>query len=87
MVNGTDLLEKQLGHTFTNRELLEKALTHKSRVFEKAPHQLEKMEDNEQLEFLGDSILSPGSVWHGRAVGHGFLKQRGVVQLQPKLCR
>ncbi len=71
MVNVTDLLEKQLGHTFTNRELLEKALTHKSRVFEKAPHQLEKMEDNEQLEFLGDSIL-------------GFLASEALVERFPE---
>ena len=57
MALGTDLLEQQLGHVFINREILLKALTHKSRVFEKTPNQLEKVEDNEQLEFLGDAIL------------------------------
>ena len=43
-----------LGHHFENRELLERALTHKSRVYEK---NAEAPSDNEQLEFLGDSIL------------------------------
>ena len=51
------LLEEQLGRKFSNQEILRRALTHKSRVFERAPHQLEKVEDNEQLEFLGDAIL------------------------------
>ena len=52
-----DLLEEQLGRKFSNQEILRRALTHKSRVFERTPHQLEKAEDNEQLEFLGDAIL------------------------------
>ena len=50
-------MEQQLGHSFEDRKLLLRALTHKSRVFEKSPNQVEKVEDNEQLEFLGDSIL------------------------------
>ena len=45
-----------LGHSFRNRELLEKALTHKSRVYEK-PSAHEGWGDNEQMEFLGDAIL------------------------------
>lgn len=49
-------LEKALGHVFQNRELLERALTHKSRIYEKsAEGQLSA--DNEQMEFLGDAIL------------------------------
>src|SRR5215469_14044061 len=48
-------LESELGHTFRDRELLERALTHKSRVYEKMPGQ--SASDNEQLEFLGDAIL------------------------------
>jgi ribonuclease-3 len=47
------ILENALGHTFRNRELLERALTHKSRVYEKSG----VAEDNEQLEFLGDAVL------------------------------
>lgn len=49
-------LEKALGHKFRNRELLNRALTHKSRVYEKSADG-EAGADNEQLEFLGDAIL------------------------------
>ena len=50
------ILEQALGHDFRDRELLERALTHKSRVYE---HALEGKNGavNEQLEFLGDAIL------------------------------
>ena len=51
-----EILEKALGHTFRSRELLERALTHKSRVYEKSAEG-EPSADNEQLEFLGDAIL------------------------------
>lgn len=50
-----EALEVELGHVFQNRELLRRALTHKSRAYEALPHQ--EGADNEQLEFLGDSIL------------------------------
>ncbi len=49
-------LESALGHTFRNQELLDRALTHKSRVYEKSAEG-EIAVDNEQLEFLGDAIL------------------------------
>src|ERR1700724_3201445 len=49
-------LEHALGHTFVNRELLERSLTHKSRIYEKSPEG-GSSSDNEQLEFLGDAIL------------------------------
>jgi ribonuclease III len=54
-------LEAAIGHTFRDRELLERALTHKSHAHEQngdlngAPR--DPSGDNEQLEFLGDSIL------------------------------
>lgn len=44
-------LEKSIGYTFKNKELLKKALTHTSYAYEK------NIENNEKLEFLGDSIL------------------------------
>ena len=44
-------LEKELGYEFKNKKLLETALTHTSYAYEK------KVESNEKLEFLGDSIL------------------------------
>jgi ribonuclease-3 len=50
-----DVLEGVLGHRFANRELLERALTHKSRGSERSAE--EPCGDNEQLEFLGDAIL------------------------------
>jgi ribonuclease-3 len=49
-------LEKALGHVFQNRELLARALTHKSRIYEKSADG-EAGADNEQMEFLGDAIL------------------------------
>ncbi len=52
----TAILEKELGYTFRDRELLERALTHKSRIYEKS-EEGQASSDNEQLEFLGDAIL------------------------------
>ena len=46
-----ELLEKELGYSFKNKNLLFTALTHTSYAYEK------KTESNEKLEFLGDSIL------------------------------
>jgi len=46
------IAERILGHTFTDRELLRRALTHPSAVEEKDPSLY-----YERLEFLGDSIL------------------------------
>ena len=46
-----DTLEKSIGYTFKDKELLKKALTHTSYAYEN------KIESNEKLEFLGDSIL------------------------------
>jgi ribonuclease-3 len=50
------VLEQALGHTFRDRELLARALTHKSRIYEKSADGSASA-DNEQLEFLGDAIL------------------------------
>ena len=56
MTGELESLETALGHSFQNRELLRRALTHRSSAYEKnTPH--EAAHDNEQLEFLGDSIL------------------------------
>lgn len=49
-------LEQVLGHVFQQRELLERALTHTSRIYEKSADGAQLV-DNEQLEFLGDAIL------------------------------
>ena len=63
-----ETLEEVLGHSFKNRELLERALTHKSRVYEKAAE--DPATDNEQFEFLGDAIL-------------GFLVSEALVVQHP----
>ena len=44
-------LEKSIGYTFKNKKLLKQALRHTSYANER------KLESNEKLEFLGDSIL------------------------------
>ena len=46
-------LEEKLGYTFQNPDLLDNALTHSSRANESRG----KLQSNERLEFLGDSIL------------------------------
>jgi len=47
-MNDYDTLEKKLGYTFKNKQLIIEALTHKSH---KKPY------NNERLEFLGDAVL------------------------------
>ncbi len=47
-------LEKTINYTFTNKTLLENALTHKTYAYE-APSPIEY---NERLELLGDSLLN-----------------------------
>jgi ribonuclease-3 len=49
-------LEAAIGHVFRDAELLQRALTHKSRIHEQ-PGENPALADNEQLEFLGDAIL------------------------------
>ena len=56
MIADLQVLETALGHTFRDRVLLQRALTHKSRIYEKAAEG-QCSSDNEQLEFLGDAIL------------------------------
>lgn len=53
-------LSQRLGYAFKDRQILTRALTHKSHPAEKAspdPAPKSTDSDNEQLEFLGDSIL------------------------------
>src|SRR5947208_15975544 len=56
MKPGIDLKDyaARLGVAFKDASLLQRALTHRSYLNE---HPDEKMEDNERLEFLGDSVL------------------------------
>lgn len=48
-------LESALGHSFSNRALLERALTHSS--FYKGEKGRREPQDNERMEFLGDAVL------------------------------
>lgn len=64
-----EILERTLRHAFLNRDLLIRALTHKSSVYEKPPG-VENPADNEQFEFLGDAIL-------------GFLVSESLVRMFP----
>ena len=52
-----DELEAIVGYRFRNRDLLSRALTHKSRLFDCSG---ENLSANERMEFLGDSILDNG---------------------------
>ena len=52
-MNGLEDLEFELGYKFRDEQLLSKALTHSSHANERSTGQ----GDNEQLEFLGDSVL------------------------------
>lgn len=66
-------LERRLGHTFADRELLLRALTHKSLLADASPDSYlteSAIRDNEQLEFLGDAVL-------------GFLASEFVLTLCP----
>lgn len=47
-------VEKEIGYSFTDKNLLEQALIHSSFAYE---HQEKKISDNEVLEFLGDSVV------------------------------
>ena len=47
-------LEKRIGYTFRDKKLLKQALTHSSFANEQ---KINKLEDYERLEFLGDAVL------------------------------
>lgn len=64
----SEALEAALGYHFASRELLARALTHRSSVYEKTSSAAST--DNEQLEFLGDAIL-------------GFVVSDALVETHP----
>lgn len=65
----TATLEQRLGHRFSDAALLRRALTHSSLANEARAGGVEVL-DNEQLEFLGDSVL-------------GFLAAEALVERFP----
>ncbi len=50
-------LERRTGYCFRDPALLQRALTHKSYLSDNGTGPFSPLEDNEQLEFLGDAIL------------------------------
>ncbi len=80
-------LEKNLGYTFKNKELMERALTHSS-----YSNEMKKaVESNERLEFLGDSVLSIITseylFKHYRHLPEGELtKLRAALVCEKSLC-
>ena len=67
-----DDIEKVLGYTFQDKDILREALTHKSYVAERR-----QSKDNERLEFLGDSVL--GLVVAGYLYNLLGTKEEGVL--------
>ncbi|MFL6351817.1 MAG: ribonuclease III [Bryobacteraceae bacterium] len=76
-------LEEKLGYRFRNRELLVRGLTHRSWVSERASPFVENG-DNEQLEFLGDSILG-FVVSESLVMGHPSLREGQLSQWKADL--
>lgn len=64
-------LESRIGYSFSESELLRRALTHSSLANETRGCTGSPLNDNEQLEFLGDSIL-------------GFLIAEALVRRNPE---
>ena len=54
MENNISGLEKIIGHTFKNKNILNHALVHSSYINE---NRLNQLDNNERLEFLGDAVL------------------------------
>ena len=80
-----DVLEKSLGYTFRNKGLLAQALVHRSHAQEQ--EQVEggvKVESNERLEFLGDSVI--GLVSAELAYMHYGHTDEGVLTNVKKLA-
>jgi ribonuclease-3 len=53
-MNNYEEIEKNIGIHFTNYDLLDVALTHRSYLNE---HRDDSLPNNERLEFLGDAVL------------------------------
>jgi ribonuclease-3 len=64
-------LESKIGYSFSEAELLRRALTHSSLANEARGATGSALNDNEQLEFLGDSVL-------------GFLIAEALVRRNPE---
>ena len=54
MIDSFEKLERAINHKFENIDNLRMAFIHSSYVNE---HEMEKKDDNQRLEFLGDAVL------------------------------
>jgi ribonuclease-3 len=69
-------LQRKLGYSFAQASLLQRALTHRSH----------SAENNERIEFLGDSVLNC-CVAHELYLRFGELKEGELTRLRAKLVR
>ncbi len=78
MAASSEKLEAVLGHRFQDRQLLIRALTHRSAGSDRDRQRPERI-DNEQLEFLGDAVLgflvSEALLLNHRALPEGHLSK------------
>lgn len=63
-----DELQNVIGHEFSNLQLLQTALTHRSYANENRTSEDSEVVDNERLEFLGDAVLD-------LVVGHRLMER------------
>ena len=82
------MLERRIGYSFQNKKLLKQALTHSSFINEQ---KINKTEDYERLEFLGDAVLelvSSDFLFHEhRSLPEGELtKMRASMVCEPALA-
>ena len=74
-------LEARIGHRFADRELLARALTHRSYANESRDPAIA---DNERLEFLGDAVLDL-SIGHLLLTAHGEADEGELSRLRAEL--
>lgn len=77
-------LESALGYAFSDRELLTRALTHRSLANEQAQKSDESANDNERLEFLGDAVLGM-VVAEAMFVGHPEWREGELTRMRAQL--
>lgn len=80
--------EEKIGYSFLSKEILRQALTHSSFANEK---RLNKLSNNERLEFLGDAVLElTTSEWlyhtYGNLPEGDLTKQRASMVCEPTLA-
>lgn len=86
---GCQRLCQAIGHDFRQQDLLVQALTHSTYAYE---HRVEKIVDNERLEFLGDAVLdlviSDFLFREGASFSEGVMtKTRALIVCESTLTR